>query len=82
MMICIPVSYTHLNECTTNGYTSEDTVYFMTADPQICWDNKRKIKVRSVRISAVVAKEFDAKTMDIILAKHSSVLAFAKKHLR
>ena len=54
----------------------------MTADPQICWDNKRKIKVRSVRISAVVAKEFDAKTMDIILAKHSSVLAFAKKHLR
>lgn len=71
-----------MNECTTNGYTSEDTVYFMTADPQICWDNKRKIKVRSVRISAVVAKEFDAKTMDIILAKHSSVLAFAKKHLR
>lgn len=71
-----------VQDCTTNGYMVADGIYFMGEDPQIMWEEKRKLPVRAVTVRAAVDEEFDRKMMDAILAKHETVLSFAKKHLK
>lgn len=71
-----------VQECATNGYMVADGIYFMGKDPQLMWEEKRRIPVRTVTVRAAVDQEFDQKMLDAILAKHETVLSFAKKHLK
>lgn len=71
-----------IEECSTNGFKVNNSIYFMGQDPQIIWQNGKKLQVKEIKIAADIHQEFSQNMMNEIFAPKESKVSFTKKYFK